>query len=140
MPGRKEFEQEYENDAEQVIKDMEFTDADTPQEVELKCAVLNIYHSILEARGERKKLIFDRGLVDFRKISNNEKKKPKEEKDLYAKMRVFARMQSKQDFDTFMEGLLGLILSNSRRTKTPAPHHPTSRISPNGHNDTQTSI
>jgi hypothetical protein len=33
MPGRKEFEHEYENEAEIVIKDMEFTDQDTPQEI-----------------------------------------------------------------------------------------------------------
>ncbi|KAJ2795014.1 Transcriptional adapter ada2, partial [Coemansia furcata] len=36
MPGRLEFETEYENEAEQVIKDMVITDDDSPEEVELK--------------------------------------------------------------------------------------------------------
>lgn len=33
MPGRLEFEQAYENDAEIVIKDLEFTADDPPQEI-----------------------------------------------------------------------------------------------------------
>lgn len=33
MPGRKEFELEYENEAEQIIKDLEFSENDNPQEV-----------------------------------------------------------------------------------------------------------
>jgi hypothetical protein len=33
MPGRNEFELELENDAEQIIKDLEFLETDTPQEI-----------------------------------------------------------------------------------------------------------
>jgi len=33
MPGRLEFETEYENEAEQVVKDMLFSEEDTPEEV-----------------------------------------------------------------------------------------------------------
>lgn len=33
MPGRREFETEWENDAEQMIKDIEFLDSDTPEDV-----------------------------------------------------------------------------------------------------------
>jgi transcriptional adapter 2-alpha len=68
--------------------------------------MLNIYHSVLIARGERKKIIFDRNLVDFKKIMLNEKKRSKEEKDLLARIRAFARLQTREDFDQFADGML----------------------------------
>lgn len=40
---RHEFEIEYDNDAEQVLADMEFRDTDTDAERELKLRVLRIY-------------------------------------------------------------------------------------------------
>lgn len=40
---RQEFEVEYDNDAEQLLADMEFKDADTDPERELKLRVLRIY-------------------------------------------------------------------------------------------------
>ncbi|KAI8909605.1 hypothetical protein EDD86DRAFT_205837 [Gorgonomyces haynaldii] len=106
MPGRKEFDQEFDNDAEQHVKDMEFLEDDTPAEIELKCAMLNVYNTTLQRRAERKKFVFERGLQDFRKILGNEKKRSKEEKDACNKYRVFARMLTAQDFDIFMDGIV----------------------------------
>ncbi|KAI8902897.1 hypothetical protein BC833DRAFT_645047 [Globomyces pollinis-pini] len=107
MPGRKEFEQDFENDAEQIVKDIEFTEDDTKEETDLKCAVLDIYNSVLDKRTKRKKFVFDRGLTDdFRKIQTIEKKRPKEERDLYVKYRVFAKMQTPSDFEEFMDGMI----------------------------------
>ena len=40
---RQEFEIEYDNDAEQLLADMEFKDTDTKAEHELKLRVLHIY-------------------------------------------------------------------------------------------------
>lgn len=40
---REEFEIEYDNDAEQVLADMEFKDIDTEAEREMKLQVLCIY-------------------------------------------------------------------------------------------------
>lgn len=40
---RREFEVEYDNDAEQLLADMEFKDTDTEAERELKLRVLHIY-------------------------------------------------------------------------------------------------
>lgn len=42
-PKRQEFDPEYDNDAEQLLADMEFKDADTDEERELKLRVLRIY-------------------------------------------------------------------------------------------------
>lgn len=106
MPGRRDFDLEFDNEAEQSVKEMEFA-ADEPQEeVALKTAMLNIYNTTLNRRTERKNFIFDRNLTDFKKIQAVEKKRPKEEKELYQKMRVFAKMMTATDFELFMQGLL----------------------------------
>ncbi|KAJ2453588.1 Transcriptional adapter ada2 [Coemansia sp. RSA 2336] len=101
MPGRLEFETEWENDAEQVVKDMIITDDDTPEEQELKLTVLRIYNHKLDRRADRKQFIFDRGLLDYRKT-----KHPKEERELLTKTKVFAQMQTKADYEEFTAGLL----------------------------------
>ncbi|KAJ2718866.1 Transcriptional adapter ada2 [Coemansia sp. Benny D115] len=106
MPGRLEFETEYENEAEQVVKDMVINDDDSPEEVELKQIVLRIYNGKLDRRLYRKHFIFDRGLLEYRKNQAAEKKRPKDERDLLNKIKVFARMQTAEDFDDFSTGLL----------------------------------
>lgn len=42
-PKRREFDTEYDIDAEQLLAEMEFKDADTEEERELKLKVLHIY-------------------------------------------------------------------------------------------------
>lgn len=42
-PKRQEFDPEYDNDAEQLLAEMEFKDTDTEDERELKLRVLRIY-------------------------------------------------------------------------------------------------
>ncbi|KAJ3274611.1 Transcriptional adapter ada2 [Terramyces sp. JEL0728] len=105
MPGRKEFEHEFENDAEQIVKDIEITEEDTKEEIDLKAVVMDIYNTTLDRRAQRKKIVFDRGLTDFKRIQSIEKKRPKEEKELYQKYRIFAKMMTQEDFHIFMEGL-----------------------------------
>jgi transcriptional adapter 2-alpha len=111
MPGRKEFETEFENDAEQMVGALEFSETDPLEEKELKLALLHIYNSILDKRLERKKFILDRGLMDFRKIQAIEKKRSKEEKEVLQKMRVFSKMLSESDFNLFMGGLLSVFIT-----------------------------
>lgn len=42
-PKRREFDPEYDNDAEQLLADMEFKDTDAEQESEIKMRILRIY-------------------------------------------------------------------------------------------------
>lgn len=42
-PKRQEFDPEYDNDAEQLLAEMEFKDTDTEEEREIKLRVLRIY-------------------------------------------------------------------------------------------------
>lgn len=110
MPGRLEFETEYFNEAEEAVMNMQFesgdalkvgTDADP--EVELKMTIMDIYISRLVARVERKKIIFEHQLLEYRKLTAADKKRTKDEKDLMNKTKPFARMMQADDFIQFCE-------------------------------------
>ncbi|KAG0380458.1 Transcriptional adapter ada2 [Mortierella sp. AD032] len=106
MPGRLEFETEYENEAEQSVKDMLFSEEDAPEEVDLKLMVLEIYNAKLSKRLERRKFVFDRGFLEYKKNQAAEKKRSPKERELINSMRVFAQLQTPEDYDKFIEGLL----------------------------------
>jgi transcriptional adapter 2-alpha len=113
MPGRLEFEIEFANEAEEAVQHMQFDPGDgmnqrtyeLEPEMELKMVVMDIYNSRLTARADRKKVIFEHGLLEYRKITLVEKRKTKEERDLLNKAKPFARMVNNQDFKSFTEGL-----------------------------------
>lgn len=114
MPGRLEFETEYANEAEEAVQLMQFDPGDgiNPRtgelepEMELKLTVMEIYNCRLTQRVERKKVIFEHNLLDYRENTKTEKKKSKEERDLLNKAKPFARMMNKDDFDNFCQGLM----------------------------------
>ena len=66
MPGRLDFETEYDNEADQYVGAMEFSELDSQDEILLKTTILAIYNSTLTERIERKNFIFSRNLIDFR--------------------------------------------------------------------------
>ena len=106
MPLREDFDIEHDNDAEVLLADMEFLPDDHPSERELKLQVIRIYNAKLDERNKRKRFVIDRGLVDFKKQQNQEKRRSKEEKELVARLRVFARFHSSADHDSLVDGLL----------------------------------
>ena len=67
MPLREDFDVEYENDAESLLADMEFSPEDHPGDRDLKLQVIKIYNSKLAERDARKRFVIDRGLIDFKK-------------------------------------------------------------------------
>ncbi|EON96710.1 putative transcriptional adapter 2 protein [Phaeoacremonium minimum UCRPA7] len=114
MPGRLEFETEYANEAEEAVQLMQFDPGDglNPRtgelepEMELKLTVMEIYNCRLTQRVERKKVIFEHNLLDYRENSKVEKKRTKEERDVLNKAKPFARMMNHDDFESFCQGLL----------------------------------
>lgn len=113
MPGRLEFETEFANEAEEAVQHMQFDPGDginprtgeVEPEMELKLVVMDIYNSRLTARGDRKKVIFEHSLLEYRKNAAVDKKRTKEERDLLNKAKPFARMMNHADFDAFTSGL-----------------------------------
>lgn len=114
MPGRREFEVEYANDAEDAVQHMQFDPGDgiNPRtgeldpEVELKLTVMDIYNCRLTARVERKKVMLEHNLLEYKKNVATEKKRTKEERDLINKTKPFARMMNHQDYEEMCQGLL----------------------------------
>jgi len=114
MPGRLEFETEYANEAEEAVQLMQFDPGDgiNPRtgelepEMELKLTVMEIYNCRLTQRVERKKVIFEHNLLDYRENMKIEKKRSKEEKELINKAKPFARMMNRVDFEQFCQGLI----------------------------------
>jgi transcriptional adapter 2-alpha len=114
MPGRLEFETEHANEAEEAVQHMQFDPGDgiNPKtgelepEMELKMTVMNIYNARLTQRAERKKVIFEHGLLEYRKNAALDKKRTKEERELLMKAKPFARMMNHADFEEFNNGLI----------------------------------
>lgn len=113
MPGRLEFEVEHHNEAEEAVQSMQFEPGDgiiprtgeLEPEMELKLLVMNIYNSRLASRADRKKIIFEHELLEYRRNNNKDKKRTKEERDLHNKAKPFARMMNRQDFESFTASL-----------------------------------
>lgn len=114
MPGRLEFETEYANEAEEAVQLMQFEPGDginpvTGQlepEVELKLTVMEIYNSRLTQRAERKKVIFEHNLLDYRENTKLDKKRSKDERDILNKAKPFARIMNHTDFEELNQGLI----------------------------------
>jgi len=113
MPGRLEFETEHLNDAEEAVQHMQFDPGDgvnlrtneLDPEIDLKLTVMDIYNSRLTARVERKKIIFEHQLLEYRENMRIDKKRTKEERELFNKAKPFARLMQKRDFDEFTQDL-----------------------------------
>lgn len=114
MPGRLEFETEHANEAEEAVQLMQFDPGDglNPKtgelepEMELKLTVMEVYNCRLTQRVDRKKVIFEHNLLDYRENTKLEKKRTKEEKDMIQKAKPFARMMNNKDFEDFCQGLV----------------------------------
>lgn len=100
---RQEFEIEYDNDAEQLLADMEFKDADTDAERELKLRVLRIYSKRLDERKRRKDFILERNLLYADPF---EQGLSPEEKEICRRYRVFMRFHTKEEHEELLKTVI----------------------------------
>ncbi|CAL0309128.1 unnamed protein product [Lupinus luteus] len=107
---RQEFDPEYDNDAEQLLAEMEFKDADTEEDRELKLRVLRIYGKRLDERNRRKDFILERNLLYPNPF---EKDLTPEEKAICRKYDLFMRFHTKEEH----EELLRTVISEHRTLK-----------------------
>lgn len=79
--------------------------------------MIEIYNQKLDERARRKQFILERGLLEYKKVNvpnfyfsilEIDKKRPKEEKEVYDKTRPFARLLSKEEHEQLVQGLLGM--------------------------------
>ncbi|CAL5409366.1 unnamed protein product [Camellia sinensis] len=97
---RQEFDPEYDNEAEQLLAEMDFKEADTEEERELKLRVLRIYSKRLDERQRRKEFILERNLLHPNPF---EKDLSPEEKELCRRYDVFMRFHSKEEHDDLLK-------------------------------------
>ncbi|XVF28047.1 hypothetical protein REPUB_Repub14bG0161800 [Reevesia pubescens] len=102
-PKRREFDPEYDNDAEQLLADMEFKDTDTEEERELKLRVLRIYSKRLDERECRKNFIIERNLLYPNPF---EKDLSPEERALCRRYDVYMRFHSKEEHEELLQTVI----------------------------------
>ncbi|RYG68102.1 hypothetical protein EON64_05930, partial [archaeon] len=85
---------------------MEVSADEHPAETALKLQLMRIYNSKLAERARRKRFVLERGLLDLRGAQAKEKRLSKEERELVARFRPFARFLSPEDYETLLEGCL----------------------------------
>ncbi|XP_057431057.1 transcriptional adapter ADA2a [Lotus japonicus] len=100
---REEFEIEYDNDAEQVLADMEFKDTDTEAECETKLRVLHIYSKRLDERKRRKNFILERNLLCPDPF---EKSLSPEELQICQRYKVLMRFQSDEQHRELLKNII----------------------------------
>ncbi|KAG6334590.1 hypothetical protein ID866_4500 [Astraeus odoratus] len=71
-----------------------------------KLTLIEMYNQRVAKRHEAKAIMFDRGLLDYKKMQAAEKKRPKEEKDIVNRLRPFARLQTAEDYEVFVADIL----------------------------------
>lgn len=106
MPKRKDFVYEWDNEAEDVVAEMEITEEDTEGERELKLRVLEIYNMKLDERQRRKEFVISRNLLDMKAQEQADKKRPREEKELRDKLKPFARFNTDAEHKALLKGIL----------------------------------
>ncbi|KAH9615666.1 hypothetical protein KSS87_017182 [Heliosperma pusillum] len=102
-PKRQEFEVEYDNDAEQLLAEMEFKDTDTEAECQLKLNVIKIYNRRLDERKRRKDFTLERNLLY---LDPFEKNLSPEERQICQRYRVFMRFHSKEDHEELLRTVI----------------------------------
>lgn len=102
-PKRHEFDPEYDNEAEQLLADLEFKENDSEEEHELKLRVLRIYSKRLDERQRRKKFIIERDLLYPSELENT---LSQEEKNIWRHYDAFMRFHSKQEHEELLEAII----------------------------------
>ncbi|KAH8118937.1 hypothetical protein DFH11DRAFT_1561971 [Phellopilus nigrolimitatus] len=79
---------------------------ETRDSINFKLSLLEMYNQRIEKRLENKAVMFDRGLLEYKKMQLLDKKRPKEEKDIAQRLKPLAKLQTAEDYDTFVDGTI----------------------------------
>jgi len=114
MPLRGDFDIEHDNDAEAILADMDFAEGEHATETELKLKILEIYNAKLDERERRKAFVIERGLLEYKRMLAVERRRPREEREVYDAFRPFARFMSPAEHEELVRGI---ILENRLRKR-----------------------
>ncbi|KAK2197109.1 bifunctional Homeobox-like domain superfamily/Zinc finger [Babesia duncani] len=94
---RTELENEYRNDAELLIRDIEFDSSDSPAEIDFKIGLVDIYNCMLDERLHRKRVLFGRFWNDSALRDSALQTMSEAEKIVYWRMAPLLRFHSEDD-------------------------------------------
>lgn len=89
---------------------------ETTESLQFKLTLLEMYKQRVDKRHEAKAVMFDRDLLHYKQMQANEKKRPREEKDIVHRLRPFARLQTAEDFEAFVADTLCMFSSTDTIT------------------------
>ncbi|KAJ3800686.1 hypothetical protein GGU11DRAFT_814596 [Lentinula aff. detonsa] len=87
---------------------------ETDDSLALKFTLMEMYFQRVEKRLESKSIIYDRGLLEYKKIQAAEKKRPREEREIIHRFRPFARLGTAADYEVFTADILYEALLRKR--------------------------
>lgn len=99
-------EQSSADDDQNAEEPMQPPPYETDESLAFKLTLIEMYNQRVAKRHEAKAIMYDRGLLEYRKMQAAEKKRPKEEKDIVNRLRPFARLQTAEDYEVFVADIL----------------------------------
>ncbi|KAK7050842.1 Transcriptional adapter ada2 [Paramarasmius palmivorus] len=87
---------------------------ETNDSLAFKFTLLEMYFQRVQKRHEAKAIMYDRGLLEYKKLQAADKKRPREERDILHRLRPFARMQTAADYEIFTADILYEALLRKR--------------------------
>lgn len=121
MPLRRDFDPEYDQEAEQLIADLEFEDDDTPVETQLKRQILEMYECRLQERIVRKNFVVDHCIQELDRQVLLGKRNPKE-KEMLKQLIPFERFFTMEEMDNIVKKV-GTIRELKRRISLLDAYH-----------------
>lgn len=106
MPRRGDLEIEFDDDAEEVIADLEIGEGDTEEEKNLKVKLLQVYDKRLKRRDRMKQVILQHDLTHVDKVKIGDSHHTQDEKELLARLQIFARLLPENDFHKFRDATM----------------------------------
>lgn len=100
-PEKEKSLKEEDEEEETVDEAIQPPPIETMDSLKFKITMLEMYMQRVDKRLEAKAIIFDRGLLDYKKMQAADKKRPKEERELLHRLRPFARLQTAEDYEAF---------------------------------------
>ncbi|ESK94029.1 transcriptional adapter 2 [Moniliophthora roreri MCA 2997] len=87
---------------------------ETTDSLAFKFTLLEMYFQRVQKRHEAKTIMYDRGLLEYKKLQAADKKRPREEREILHRLRPFARMQTAADYEVFTADILYEALLRKR--------------------------
>lgn len=102
MPYRREFDTEYMNDQETVIRDLSISEEDSETKKEFVEAIVSSYMNVVGCRNRRRHVILDKNLMDMKTLKRNEELAGG---DFVKDIKCVAPYLTKSDFNVLFRGL-----------------------------------